>query len=143
MSASNTNREQVSNLSPASGAPLAQRRPITECDGEHLAPRFERPAVGVQINIVVPPDCDASVIFRLVDRDPQGNDVYAFWLLAGRYGAAAMTTSYTSISGDIRCDIPTGAAPMSSASLQPCLAAFLTAEGNNGLAEGDPPTLRP
>jgi len=141
MSASNTNREQISNLPSASSAPPGPRRPITESDSIPLAPRFQRLGVESQIQLKVPQDCDATVIFKLVDRGPQGQDVYAFWLLVGRYGEGAMTVSYTSIDGDIRCDIPTGAAPLSSASLQPFLEEFL--RDGNGLLEGDPPTLRP
>jgi hypothetical protein len=135
MPVSNTDSEHSSH------PPHATRRSRTECDDERPVPRFAR--VTCKIDLEAPPDCDVSVIFRRVDQNADGGDAYAFWLLVGRYGDAAMSAFYHCVEGDIRCDIPTGAAPMSSASLQPYLAEFLRSSGDSTNIEGAPPTLQP
>jgi hypothetical protein len=136
MSASKTDREPSSNL------PHVTRRSRTECDTEPPAPRLAR--VTGEIKLEAPPDCTASVIFKQVDRGADGRDVYVFWFLVGRRDGAAMMASYKCATGDIRCDIPVGAAPMSSASLQPYLDQFLRSSIDDPQAlEGLPPTLDP
>jgi hypothetical protein len=133
MSVSNSDRE------PSSSLPQVTRRSRTECDYDVPSPRFA--TVTGEIELEAPPDCDVSVIFRRVDKNAAGGPIYAFWFLVGRYGNAAMTASYQCEEGDIRCDIPTGAVPMSSASLQPYLNQFL--RSSSIIEEGPPPTLHP
>jgi len=132
MSASNQNREQLSNLSQVT------RRPTAAIDADAALPRFSR--VLGDIALEVPEDCDASVIFKCVGHTHSGGDIYAFWLVVGRYGEATMTVSYHGTDGDIRCDLPSGGVAMSSAALQPQLAVFLA---TNQLIEGEPPILVP
>jgi hypothetical protein len=99
------------------------------------APRFTR--VERSVKLVVPPDCDASLILKEVGHDE--NRYYAWWLLVGRYDHEAMTVPYKFTGEDtIRCDIPSGT-PLSAASLQPYLAKFLKSEGTQ---EGAPPIVK-
>jgi hypothetical protein len=127
---------------PSSNFPQLTRRPRTECDSEIPPPRFAH--VTGEIKLEAPEDCTASAIFKRVDRNAEGHDVYVFWFLVGRYGDTAITAPYKGADGDIRCDIPIGAAPMSSASLQPYLDQFLRSSSDDPEAlEGLPPTLDP
>jgi hypothetical protein len=99
------------------------------------APRFTR--VEGDIKLVVPPDCDASLILKQVGHDE--HRYYAWWLLVGRYDQDAMTVSYKYTGEDtLRCDIPNGI-PLSAMSLQPHLAKFLKSEGTQ---EGDTPIIK-
>lgn len=99
------------------------------------APRFTR--IKSNVTVTVPPDCDASVIFKQVAHDRRRH--YAWWLLVGRYDQDALTVSYKYTGEDtVRCDIPTGA-PLSSAALQPHLVKFLESEG---VLEDKPPIIR-
>ena len=99
-----------------------------------LAPRFTR--VERSLKLVVPPDCDASLILKEVGHDE--HRYYAWWLLVGRYDRDAMTASYKFIGEDtLRCDIPNGT-QLSAGYLQRYLARFLKDEGTQ---EPDPPIL--
>lgn len=129
MSVSNSNRD------PSGNSPAPVRRPRTDCGDNPPAPRFSH--IQSEGKLEVPQDCDASVILKRVDRDAEGHDIYAFWLVVGRYGQGAMAASYKATDGDIRVDIPTGAT-MSSAALQPHLATFVASP-----LEGPPPKLFP
>ncbi|HEY0480282.1 MAG TPA: hypothetical protein VGD37_22340 [Kofleriaceae bacterium] len=98
------------------------------------APRFTR--VTKSLKLSVPPDCEASVILKLVGHDERR--YYAWWLLVGRYDQETMTASYRFTGEDtVRCDIPTGM-PLSAATLQPYLARFLKGEHNQ---EDDAPVI--
>ena len=104
------------------------RRPVA-------VPRFTRVRKGLKL--VVPPDCDASVILKDVGHD--GRRSYAMWLLVGRDDRDAMTVSYKFTGEDtIRVDIPSGGI-ISAAALQPYLVKFLKSEGTQ---EDDPPVIR-
>ncbi|HEX2690309.1 MAG TPA: hypothetical protein VHN14_27025 [Kofleriaceae bacterium] len=99
------------------------------------APRFTR--IEHNIDVVVPLDCDASVIFKQVAHDDE-HRYYAWWLLVGRYDRDALTVSYKHTGEDsVRCDIPNGT-PLCAAALQPHLAKFLKSEG---VLEGAPPII--
>ena len=128
MSVRNSNLGTLLNAQPS-----AQPR-LSRISAASPAPRF-------QFKVEVPNDCNASVVFRRVSKGggSQGGDVYAFWFLVGRAGSNSTATLCECVDGDIRCDLPIGAEPMSSASLEPYLEAFLRAVG----AEGLPPTLVP
>ena len=100
-----------------------------------LAPRFTR--IERNTKIVVPPDCDASVILKQVGDHERRH--YVFWLLVGRSDRDAMTVSYKHTDATtFRCDIPSGMS-LSAGALQPHLAKFLK---SNGLLEDKPPIIR-
>jgi len=97
------------------------------------APRFTR--IDRSIKLVVPADCDASLILKQVGHDD--HRYYAWWLLVGRHDRDAMSVSYKHTGEDtLRCDIPNGT-PLSPAALLPHLTRFLKSEGT---LEGDPPS---
>ena len=100
--------------------------------GSESTPRFSR--ITKSVKVIVPDDCQASLILREVARDD--SRYYAFWLLAGRYGRDAMSVQYK-LTGDaaIRCDVPRGI-DVSPTVLSPYLKKFLHDEG--GLGDGPP-----
>lgn len=99
------------------------------------APRFTR--IDRNVKVVVPPDCDASVILKQVAHDE--SRYYAWWLLVGRYDQDSMTVSYKYTGEDtLRCDIPSGS-PLSAAALQPHLARFLESEDTQ---QDKPPIIK-
>jgi hypothetical protein len=99
------------------------------------APRFTR--VRKSLKLVVPPDCDASLILKQVGHDERR--YYAWWLLVGRNDREAMTASYKFTGEDtVRCDFPAGAT-LSAAALSPYLAKFLKREGTQ---QDPPPVVR-
>ena len=58
------------------------------------------------VKLVVPPDCEASVILKQVAHDDK-HRYYMMWLLVGRYDREAISVSYRFTGEDtIRCDIP-------------------------------------
>jgi hypothetical protein len=131
-----------SNREPSKNVIVPPRRAKTETE-DALPPRFSR--VNEAIQLVAPDDCDASAILKVIGQNSSGGDAYAFWLVVGRNGNDAPKVSYQPASGDIRCDIPSGAS-MSAEALVPQLAQFLKPASLNGgaqPAEGPAPTLRP
>jgi hypothetical protein len=99
------------------------------------APRFTR--IEGNLKVVVPPDCDASVILKqVVDGERR---YYVLWLLVGRTGQKTMTVSYKHAGETaFRCDLPSGM-PVSAAALQPHLAKFLKI---NGSLQDKPPIIK-
>lgn len=123
MSIRKINRKNITTL------PRTARRTVP-------APRFTR--VERNIKVVVPPDCDKSVIFKQVAHDER-HRIYTWWLLVGRYDRDTVAVSYKYTGEDtIRCDIPNGT-PLSAAALQPYLAKFLKSEG---LLQDQPPVIK-
>jgi hypothetical protein len=98
-------------------------------------PRFSR--VRKSLKLVVPLDCDASLILKDVGHDEHRR--YAVWLLVGRDDQDAMSVSYKFTGEDtVRVDIPRGGI-LSAAALQPHLAKFLKSEGTQ---EDAPPIIK-
>lgn len=122
MSTRKLTRKKPSNLN------RTVRRPVT-------VPRFSR--VRKSLKLVVPDDCDASLILKDVGHDE--HRCYAVWLLVGRDDRDAMSVSYKFTGEDtVRVDIPQGGI-LSAAALQPHLAKFLKSEGT---LEDAPPVIK-
>ena len=90
------------------------------------------------VELTPPRGYSASVLLKLVSRD-DGHRYYAWWAMAGRYDRDTIAISYKYTGEDtIRVDLPEGM-PLSAASLQPHLTAYLTSEG---IEPPDTPIIR-
>lgn len=92
---------------------------------EKLQPKFTR--LDRDVDLVAPPGCHASVLLKLVE-DSDGHRYYSWWALAGRHATDQISVPYKYTGENvIRCDLPEGM-PLSAASLEPHLTAYLTSE---------------
>jgi hypothetical protein len=112
----------------AHGSTTRARRRPTGAPNRKAVPPPRITRLGGDIDLVVPRDCSASVVLKLVARD-DGHRYYAWWLIVGRHDQDTISVHYKYSGEDtIRCDLPDGNS-LSAKSLQPFLAAYLASDG--------------
>ena len=126
-------RKKASQPARTARRPATRKSASATAHGSGTALRFTR--ITRSLQVMAPPDCDASVILKQVAHNKYR--YYAYWLLVGRYDHDAMSVRYKYTGEDtVRCDIPHGQMP-SSAALLSHLVKFLHGEG----AQNDGPPV--